>query len=70
VAAQASLDNLLNTKVNLVGDVTASELLTNSIVTTYKQNSSFSGQYLGIPFGNSENRPTNNNIGMIRLTQV
>ena len=64
---EAYLNQINNTDITLVGDVTGSGPFDTPINTTFKENPKFYGlESIQIPFGNSAERPSVSHIGMIR----
>ena len=62
------LNQLLNTGINLVGDVLGSGPLKDPITLNFKSNPVFTGTAsMTIPVGNTAERPSNPSIGMVRL---
>lgn len=66
--AQGYLNQLLNTGINLVGDVLGSGPLKDPITLTFKSNPVFTGTAsMTIPVGNTAQRPNNPVLGMTRI---
>lgn len=63
--ANTRIDNLT---VDLIGDITGNNLISNQIVTTFIPNPIFTGkEYIKIPVGNTLERPNSPLLGMLRV---
>lgn len=61
------LNTLLTTGITLQGDITGSGGLSSPITTTFIQNPCFTGKgSIKIPVGNTNERPSNSQVGMVR----
>jgi len=73
VAAETAANTYTNTAisgltVSLDGDISGSGLLSSTINTTFVSNPVFTGnESMTIPFGTTAQRPSNSNVGMIRI---
>ena len=73
VAAEAAANTYTNAAisgltVSLDGDISGSGLLSSTINTTFASNPVFTGnEAMTIPFGTNAQRPSNSNVGMIRI---
>lgn len=66
--AQTYLNELLNTGINLTGDVVGSGPLSQSIDLSFAPNPTFTGNsFMIIPVGTTSQRPNNPVIGMVRI---
>jgi hypothetical protein len=62
--ANTRIDNLT---VHLIGDVIGTNNISNPIITVFTPNPRFTGkEYIKIPVGNTAERPSNSELGMIR----
>jgi len=60
-------DRIDNLNVNLIGDVLGTGLLSTAVVTVFTPNPRFTGKsYMKIPTGNTAERPSTSEVGMIR----
>ncbi len=69
VAANAYTNSAISgLTVSLDGDISGSGLLSSTINTTFASNPVFTGnESMTIPFGTTAQRPSNSNVGMIRI---
>jgi hypothetical protein len=65
--ANTAITRIDNLNITLQGDIIGSGNLSNPIVTLFTPNPRFTGkEYIKIPVGNTNERPSNSQVGMVR----
>jgi hypothetical protein len=65
--ANTAITRIDNLNVTLQGDIIGSGNLNNPVITTFTPNPRFTGkEYIKIPVGNTNERPSNSSVGMVR----